>query len=202
MRYQGNTLRVCFTPEEVAAAGMKPLAELPVQKDRWATHDPEVLTYPPMSQEFAEHSAQLLFSGISQRARVPNPGVAGGHIALIATNNNSVQDPPFALDSMHAFRQMQISFNHRILKIEEQVAGINSGLGDFLRDLSFSEEDPLFNCVGVRHTMRGTQPVGGQLWTRCSRQMSATNKVLQGMDSSRESVAISAIAEAVCWRLY
>jgi hypothetical protein len=30
--------------------------------------------------------------------------------------------------------------------------------------------------------------------------MTATNKVLGGMDSSRESVALSAIAEAVAWR--
>jgi hypothetical protein len=46
-RYQGNTLRVWFTPEEIAAAGIdKPLAEVPMVKDKWITHDAEVLTYP------------------------------------------------------------------------------------------------------------------------------------------------------------
>jgi hypothetical protein len=201
MRYQGNTLRVGFTPEEVAAAGIdKPLAELPLAKDRCVTHDAEVLTYPAMPEELAENSGQLLFSGVSQAARIPNPEVPGGHIALIATNNNPVQEPPFALDRMHASRQKQIAFNRRVLKTEDQVAGINPGLGDFLQDMSFNDEDPVFICVGIGHTMRGTQPVGGQLWTQGSRQMTANNKALEGMDSSRESVALSGIAEAVAWR--
>jgi hypothetical protein len=113
MRYQGNGLRVWLTPEAVAAAGIKPLAETPVGKDIWVTHDAEVLSCPPMSEEFVEHNAQLLFSGISQGQRVPN------------------HEPPFALDRMHASRQKQIAFNRRILKTEEEVSRINSGLGDF-----------------------------------------------------------------------
>jgi hypothetical protein len=48
--------------------------------------------------------------------------------------------------------------------------------------------------------MKGTQPVGGQLWRQGDREMSATNGVLEGMDSGKESVAISAIAEALSWR--
>jgi hypothetical protein len=197
MRYQGNVLRVWFAPEEVAAAGGKPLAKTPVGKDMWVTHDAEVLTCPPMPEEFAGQSAQLLFSGISQGVRTPNPEIAGGYIALIAQNDNIVQEPPFALDRMHASLQKQVAFNRRILKTEEEVARINSGLGDLLQDMRFSEEHPLFVCVNVGHTMRGAQPVGGQLWTQESKQITAMNKVLEGMDSSRESVTISAIAEAV-----
>jgi hypothetical protein len=101
---------------------------------------------------------------------------------------------------MHASRQKHTAFNRRVLKAEEQISGINSGLGDFLQEMSFKDEDPLFVCLGVGHTMRATHPVGGQLWTQGSRQMTATNKVLDGMDNGRESVAFSAIVEAVAWR--
>jgi hypothetical protein len=101
---------------------------------------------------------------------------------------------------MDASRQKQIAFNHRILKTEEEVSGINSDLHDFLQDMSSSEKHPSFICVDVGHTMWGTHPVGGQLWTQGSRQMTAANKVLDGMDSSSESVALSAIADAVGWR--
>jgi hypothetical protein len=73
-----------------------------VGKDRWVTQDAEVLTYPPMPEDFVEQSAQLLFSGISQGVRKPNPEVSGCYIAPGAQNDNIVQDPPFALDHMHA----------------------------------------------------------------------------------------------------
>jgi hypothetical protein len=170
MRYQGNTLRVWFTPEEVVAARIdKPLPELPLAKDRWVTHDAEVLTYPPMTDEPAVNSAQLLFNGATQGDRFPNPEVAGGHIAPTATYNNPVQVPPPTLDRMHASRQKQIAFNQRVLKAEDQIAGINAGHGDFLQDMCFTDEEPLFICVAVGHTMRGTHPVGGQLWTQGSR---------------------------------
>jgi hypothetical protein len=106
MRYQGNTLRVWFTPEEVVTAGIgKPLAELRLAKDRWVRHDAEVLTYRPMPTEEAENSAHLLFGGITHGDRIPNPEVAGGHIALIETHDNPVQVPPMTLDRMNASRQ-------------------------------------------------------------------------------------------------
>jgi hypothetical protein len=93
-----------------------------------------------MPPEFVEHSAQLPFSGVSQGVRIPNPDIAGGHIALIAQNNNPVQEPPFALDRMHASRQKQIAFNRRVLKTEEE-----------------EEKHALFVYVGVGHTMSVTQ---------------------------------------------
>jgi hypothetical protein len=46
-------------------------------------------------------------------------------------------------------RLKQIAFNHRVLKTEEEIAGINSGLGDFLQEMSFEQENPLFVCVNV-----------------------------------------------------
>jgi hypothetical protein len=200
MRYQGNALRVWFTPEEVAAAGLdKPLAEVPIVKDRWISNDAEVLSYPPRSDEVAAKCAQLPFGGVTQRP-YPNPEVAGGHIALIATNNNPMQVPPPTLYQMHASLQKQIAFNRRMLKAENQSAGINSGLGDFLQDMSFEESDPVFVGVGVGHTMRGNQRVGGQLWIQSDRQMTATNKVQDEMDGGIESAALSAIVETVSWR--
>jgi hypothetical protein len=61
MRYQGNVLRVSFTPEEIAGVGIdKPLAEAPVPRDRWVSNEAEVLTYPPTPDEHAAGSAQLL----------------------------------------------------------------------------------------------------------------------------------------------
>jgi hypothetical protein len=66
--------------------------------------------------------------------------------------------------------------------------------------MSFDEADPVFICVGTGHTMKENQPVGGQLWTQGTRQMAATNKPLDGMDNGKESVALSAIAEAVASR--
>jgi hypothetical protein len=133
-------------------------------------------------------------------SHVSNPEISGGHITLIATNNNPVQVRPMSLERMRASLQKQIMFNRRVLKAEDQIAGINSGIGDFLQDMSFDLSDPVFVCVNVAHKGRGSQPVGGQLWTQCGRHMTATNLPLGGLDSSRESVALSAVVEAVAWR--
>jgi hypothetical protein len=86
------------------------------------------------------------------------------------------------------------------LRADEQTAGINSGLGDFLHDMSFEDSNPVSVCVGAGHTLRGTQPVGGQVWKQENRDMAAVNHVLDGMDTSPESVVLSAMAGAVAWR--
>jgi hypothetical protein len=108
-----------------------------------------------------------------------------------------MQEPPLRLDRMHASLSKQIAFNRLVLSAEEQIAGINSGLGDFLQDMSFDESDPLFDCVGAAHTMRGAKPIGWQYWRQEDREMAATNVVLDGMDGGQESVLRSAIHEAV-----
>jgi hypothetical protein len=85
MRYLENTLRVWFTPEEVAAAGLdKPLAEAPVAKYLWVANEARVLTYPSMIDEVAAGSAHLLFGGELYGDRFPNPEIAGSQITLIA----------------------------------------------------------------------------------------------------------------------
>jgi hypothetical protein len=58
--------------------GPHPLAEAPLPNDRWITHDAEVVSCPPMSENFEENSAQILFSGISQGSRTENPELPVG----------------------------------------------------------------------------------------------------------------------------
>jgi hypothetical protein len=77
-----------------------------------------------------------------------------------------MQEPPFTLDRMHASLGKQIASNRRVLKAEDEILWINSGIGDFLNEMSFDDAEPLFVCVAVGHTMRGTQSIGGQLWTQ------------------------------------
>jgi hypothetical protein len=38
-----------------------PLAEEAVAKDKWLSHDREVMTFPPMPEEFVEEGARFLF---------------------------------------------------------------------------------------------------------------------------------------------
>jgi hypothetical protein len=48
--------------------------------------------------------------------------------------------------------------------------------------------------------MRGSQPIGGQYWRQEDRHMASTNLVYLDADSSRESVVLSAIYDAVAWK--
>jgi hypothetical protein len=86
------------------------------------------------------------------------------------------------------------------LKNEEEVSGINSGMADFLQDMSFAPEHSVFVCVNVGERMRGTQPIAGELWAQEGRQMTATAELVEGLDSSRESVALSGVYNALVWR--
>jgi hypothetical protein len=73
MRYQGNMLRVWFAKEEDEAAGIRPLAEAPILKDRWVSPEVEVVSCLPMPEGFVENSPTILFSGMAQGVRIPNP---------------------------------------------------------------------------------------------------------------------------------
>jgi hypothetical protein len=198
MRYQANKLRMRFARRDQTIADMVPLPEAPVPKDRWISPGADVISHPPFPNEVSESHAGLLFSGVAQGIRAPNPEIPGGHIALIATNNNGVQAPPNSRDRMHACLQNPVAFNQRILKNEEEVAGINADLVDFLQEMRISS--PLFGCVNVGGRMRGTHPVCGQLWTQDNRQMSATFLPMEGLGNSREEVALSGIIDVLTWR--
>jgi hypothetical protein len=64
MRYQGNVLKVWYTPGELERAGLdKPLAEKPIPKDKWSDGSVTVLSYPPMSDETASDFGRILLGG-------------------------------------------------------------------------------------------------------------------------------------------
>jgi hypothetical protein len=100
------------------SAGLdKPFAEVPVAKDKWASNEAVVLTYPPMPDEFADSSAALLFGGQTQEM-YDDPEVQGGKISFIASNNKTVQKPPNSLDRMHPSLPKQVAYNQRVLTTE------------------------------------------------------------------------------------
>jgi hypothetical protein len=107
-----------------------------------------------MNDVEAARGMELLFSDKAQMERIANPEIAGGRIALIAANNNPVQVPPSTLDHMHASLQKQKAFNRRVLQAEEQIAGINSGLADFLQGMSMDPAEPVFVCRSRPHNAR------------------------------------------------
>jgi hypothetical protein len=47
---------------------------------------------------------------------------------------------------------------------------------------------------------RNVEAIGGKLWVQGNRQMTAFNRVPQGMASTSESAVLAAVAEAVSWR--
>jgi hypothetical protein len=162
--YQGNPLRVCYTPRANIDAGLKrPLAEIPVPKDKWIFEDLVVLTYAPMPDQHAAQSAQILFGG-RQQERYDDPEVQGGRIAPIASNNNIVQRPPNSLDRIHASLPKKIAYNQRVLSAEDEIAGINSEIGDFLSKMTVSPDEPIIICVNACESLkRHEQHLGGQL---------------------------------------
>jgi hypothetical protein len=74
-----------------------------------------------------------------------------------------------------------------------------SGMADFLQDMSFARGQPVYVYVNLGERMRGTQPIAGQLLTQEGRQMIGTAKVAEGLDDSRESVALSGVYDALAW---
>jgi hypothetical protein len=88
--------------------------------------------------------------------------------------------------------------HQRILKNEEEVAGINADLADFLQGMKISALRVA--CVNAGGRMRGMQPVCGQLWTQKNRQMSAASLPMEGLGNSREEAALSGIVDVLSWR--
>jgi hypothetical protein len=48
--------------------------------------------------------------------------------------------------------------------------------------------------------MRGSQPVGGQYWRKGDLQLACANQVCFNADSSKKSVVLSSVHDAVAWR--
>jgi hypothetical protein len=200
MRYQGNALKVWFTPTASMTGGLdKPLAEAPVPKDKWVSTEAVVLTYPPMPDQYAQKSAELLFGGRSQE-RYDDPEVQGGRIALIALFHNIVEKPPDCLHRMHASLPKQVAYSQRVLSAENEKAGINCSIGEFLSQMSASPDDQVIICVNAGESLkRYEQHLAGQLSLQSDRQMTATNVQFDGMSNDATSVTLTAVAEAVEW---
>jgi hypothetical protein len=87
------------------------------------------------------------------------------------------------------------------LKAEEQIAGINCDLADFLMEMTADPNDPVIVCVNFGASMkRHEQTIGGQLWIQSERRMTAMNSILHGTSNDRESAALSGIVQAVEWK--
>jgi hypothetical protein len=128
MKYRNNLLRVWFTKEALRGPSGHPLAEAAISKDKWIAPEAELIIHPPVNSEEIPEVAQVLLSGVVQEEPIPNPEIKGGQIVLITQNNNIVQRPPQTLDTMHASLLKQIAYNRRILKVEDEISGINSDL--------------------------------------------------------------------------
>jgi hypothetical protein len=119
--------------------------------------------YPPMPDEQAIDFARILLGGIQQE-RYPDPEVQGGRIARIASNNNKVKRPTNSLDRMHASLPKQVAYNQRVLSAEDEIAGINFEVGDFLSKMSANASEPIIICVNAGESLkRHEQHLGGQL---------------------------------------
>jgi hypothetical protein len=139
--------------------------------------------------------------GSRLQERYDDPEVQGGKIALIAFKQNKVQKSPNCLDRIHSTFLKQVAYNQRVIEAEQEVAGINCDVADFLSGMSVDPAEQLGICVNGSEEMKGDEAaVGGQLWMQGDRQMTAHNLVLDGMANTKESAILSATAEAVTWK--
>jgi hypothetical protein len=101
---------------------------------------------------------------------------------------------------MHASLPKQVEYNQRVLSAENEIAGINCDIGEFLSQMSPSPTEPVIICVNAGESLKGNeQHLGGQLWLQSDRQMTATNIQLDGMPNLATSVCLAGVAEAVQW---
>jgi hypothetical protein len=106
-----------------------------------------------LPDQYVPNSAQILLGGRLQE-RYDDPEVQGGRIALIASNNNIVQKPPNSLDRMHASLPKQVAYNQRVLSAENEIAGINCDIGEFLSQMSANPTEPVIICVNAGESLK------------------------------------------------
>jgi hypothetical protein len=170
----------------------------PIPKDKLVTNGAFALSYTPISDELGRTTSPISFSGTSQE-RYDDPEVQGGKIALIATEQHLVQNPPNCLDRMTARRQKQMADDQRILKAEKRIAGTNSDVADFL--FEFHPVELITISAHSGQSKKKSEPIlGDQFWKRGERNMTATNNIIEGMPNTCEGAILSAAVEAVEWR--
>jgi hypothetical protein len=203
VRYLYNCLRIWFVPLLSVGDVKRPLAEEPCPKDKWYSWtDLMAVTFPTQPDDQIEEEPSILFGpGCSLQERYADVEVQGGKIALIAFKQMGAQKQPNGLDRMQPVSLKQVAYDQRVIEAEENVAGISTDVADFLLEMSFEPEDTLVICVsGSEEMKRNEEAIAGQLSMQGDRQMTASNKVAEGMVNSRESAILTAAGEAVTWR--
>jgi hypothetical protein len=135
----------------------------------------------------------------SLQERYDDPEVQGGKLALIAVKQMRAKKPPNGLDRMQTNLLKKIAYNQRIMEAEDEIAGINCDIPHLLSEMS--REERVIVCVnGSEEMKRNEEAIAGQLWIQGDRQMTASNRVYDGMANPRDSALLRAAAEAVTWR--
>jgi hypothetical protein len=100
---------------------------------------------------------------------------------------------------MTARKQKQIAYNERVLQAEDEIAGINCDIADFLSGMSSTGTIPV--CINAGASMKRNEKIlGGQLWLQEGQSVTAVNGTLEGMPNTRESAILAAAVEAVEWK--
>jgi hypothetical protein len=203
MRYLYNGLRIWFAPKDDFQGGRnRILADHPVSKDKWVTADMMVFSHPTLRDDQVKDSAEVLFGpGSDVQERYDDPEVQGSKIALIVAKQQQAQKPPSSLDHMKSIFLKQYAYNQRVLSAENEISGINCDIADFLSGMSNDPAEQLVVCINASEEMkRNEAAVGGQLWIQGERQMTAMNKVAEGLANDKESAILSATVEAATWK--
>jgi hypothetical protein len=94
--------------------------------------------------------------------------------------------------------QKQVAYSERVLQAEDEVAGINCDIAEFLSGMSSTGLVTV--CINASDSLkRGQSIIGGQFWHQEGRSMTATNPIMDGMLNTRHVAILSAAAEAVEW---
>jgi hypothetical protein len=203
MRYLYSRLRIWFVPKVNFQGRInRVLAEDPVSKDKWVSFDMMIFTYPTLPDDQVKDSPEVLFGpGSYVQERYGDPEVQGGKIALIVAKQEQVQKPPSLLDHMQSTFLKQFAYNRRILSAENEIAGINCDIADFLSEMSNDPSDQLVICVnGSEEMKRNETAVGGQLWIQGDRPLTVSSRVIEGLANNKEGAILSAAVEAVTWK--
>jgi hypothetical protein len=100
---------------------------------------------------------------------------------------------------MNARKHKQVAYDEHVSQAEDEIAGINCDIADFLSGMSST--GTITVCINAGESMKKNETIiGGQFWQQEGRSMTAVNGVVEGMPNTRESAILSAAAEAVEWR--
>jgi hypothetical protein len=102
------------------------------------------------------HEEPSILSGPGRllQERYDDPEVQGGKIALTAFKQMRAQKPPNGLDRMRSTYLKQVAYNQRVIEAENEIAGINCDVADFLSGMTLDPEEQLVICVNGSEEMK------------------------------------------------